>query len=132
MISLLLPFGLSESGRYRLAREIRYRRIFDEGVIILQDRAEVVMVNATAIDVLELIDRGYHIDAVADELAARYACDQDTLDSDVLDYVIALWQAGILENDEPTRTDPTTDDPTTDDPTTDDPGTDKPDPGSTP
>lgn len=94
----------------RLARDVRFRRLADEAVVIRQDVGEVLVVNELGARVLELLDE--QEPATADgasgverstssfaSLVAVLQCEytpNESLDADVLAFLGELLDAGVV------------------------------------
>ncbi len=84
------------SAVYQLRNDARYRKVAGEGVVLQQTSAEVVMLNDTGADVLELINGERPIRAIVDALASEYDTATETLTADVLSYIQELVEAGVI------------------------------------
>ncbi len=81
---------------YHTVSSVRYRKLLDEGLVIQQARGEVLALNATGLRVLELLDAGLALEAVATQLATEFAITPAAAHTDVQAYVAELQAAGVL------------------------------------
>jgi hypothetical protein len=78
-------------------RDIRYRRIDGEAVVVRQRAAEVLVMNEVAARILELADGGTTVGAWIEVLAGEYDVDREALAQDVLAFAAELAAEGMLE-----------------------------------
>jgi Coenzyme PQQ synthesis protein D (PqqD) len=83
----------------RLRRDIRHTRVGDEGVVLRQDDAEVLVINDVAARVIELLDGNRSLADIVETLRQEYDIDADTLAADVAAYGRELTEAGVAESD---------------------------------
>ena len=81
----------------RRCSDVRFRTVLDEGVVIKQDTAEVLVLNAVGARVLELLDGRRTVADVRAALAGEFAAPADELERDVAGYLDELLAAGIIE-----------------------------------
>ena len=81
----------------RPARDLRFRRIDDEAVVIRQRAGEVLVMNETAARLLELADGRTSVADWVDILAGEYEVDREALERDVLAFALDLAEEGMLE-----------------------------------
>ena len=81
----------------RPSRDIRYRRIDGEAVVVRQRAAEVLVMNEVAARLLDLADGRANVGAWVDALAREYDVDRETLERDVLTFAAELAAEGMLE-----------------------------------
>lgn len=82
---------------FRLKRDIRYRSIADEGIVLRQDEGEVLVVNGIGVRVVELISEGITLPQILDTLETEYDVEPAQLRTDVITYIAELKDAGVLE-----------------------------------
>ena len=82
--------------KYHLNDDVRYRRVFEEGVIVIQDQSDVVVVNDVAMDVLELLETNPTVEDIVENLYQRYDIDRETLRADVQRHLDELLSAGVI------------------------------------
>ena len=82
---------------FKLRADIRHSRVGDEGVILRQDDAEVLVVNDVAARIVELIDSQRSLDDIIMMLEQEYEIDHATLEKDVIQYASELLESGIAE-----------------------------------
>lgn len=90
------------ANRPRLRSDVRFRRIGDEGVVLRQADAEVMVVNDLGVGVLEQIDGQRTVGAILDTLGSQYDVGRAQLEADVLGYLGELADRGaiLLPDDE--------------------------------
>ncbi len=81
----------------KLRKDIRHSRVGDEGVILRQECAEILVVNDVAVRIVELINNTRSLDDVIQVLQQEYDVDRDTLTNDVLLYAQDLLASGVAE-----------------------------------
>lgn len=90
-----MPVG--PSSILRPARDLRFRRIDDEAVVVRQRAGEVLVLNETAARLLELADGRSRVADWVEVLAAEYDVDREALERDVLAFTVDLAEQGMLE-----------------------------------
>ena len=83
---------------YRLRSDVRHRSIADEGIVLRQDEGEVLVVNGVGVRVVELIGERSSLPQILATLETEYAVEPDQLKTDVMAYLTALEEAGVLES----------------------------------
>mgnify|MGYP003383422074 CR=1 FL=1 len=81
---------------YRLRSDVRFRRIEDEGIVLVQGNNEVLGVSAVGIRLLELIDGGTGLDRIVGVLQDELDVERSRLEEDVDRFVSDLSAAGVL------------------------------------
>ena len=81
---------------WQLDEQVRYRRLFDEGVLIHQQKAEALVLNDTAIAFLELCDGQQSTGDIINEMASQYEVGHKELAKDLQDFIKELLDAGII------------------------------------
>lgn len=79
------------------ARDVRFRRIDDEAVVVRQRAGEVLVMNETAARLLELADGRTSVADWVEVLAGEYEVDREALERDVLAFAMDLEDEGMLE-----------------------------------
>ncbi|MEN8164589.1 MAG: PqqD family protein [Acidobacteriota bacterium] len=82
---------------FHLKSDVRYRSIADEGIVLLQDEGEVLVVNGVGVRIVELIGEGTTLPQILDTLEAEYDVEPTQLKTDVNTYLAELEDAGVLE-----------------------------------
>ena len=82
---------------FRPRREVRFRTVAGEGVVLRQEAREVLVLNGVGIRVLELLDGRRTVDAVVAVLASERAAAPETIARDVGVYLGELVAAGVVE-----------------------------------
>lgn len=78
-------------------RDVRFRRVPPETVVVRQEAAEVLVLNGVAGRVLELCDGRRPLSGVVDALLAEYDVERGDLERDVLRFASELLDAGVAE-----------------------------------
>jgi hypothetical protein len=78
-------------------RDVRYRRIEGEAVVLRQSAAEVLVLNEVGASVLDLADGRRSVGEWIAALARDYEGDPATLADDVLAFAAEAAEAGLLE-----------------------------------
>ncbi|HJX27538.1 MAG TPA: PqqD family protein [Thermoanaerobaculia bacterium] len=81
----------------RPVRDLRFRRVDDEAVVIRQRAGEVLVMNETAARLLELADGRTSVAGWVDILAGEYDVDRGALERDILAFAADLADGGMLE-----------------------------------
>ena len=81
---------------WQLNEQVRYRRLFDEGVLIHQEKAEALVLNDTAIAFLELCNGQRSTGEIISEMAQQYDVGHDELVEDLKGFIKELAQTGII------------------------------------
>jgi len=82
---------------FHLKSDVRYRGIGDEGIVLLQDEGEVLVVNGVGVRIVELIGEGTTLPQILDTVEGEYDVEPAQLRTDVLTYLAELEDAGVLE-----------------------------------
>ena len=82
---------------WTLNPRVRYRRVFDEGVLVHQERAEALVLNDTALAFLDLCDGRRDLDAILQAMLEQYDIDEATLRADLETFVKELAGEGVIE-----------------------------------
>lgn len=77
--------------------KVRFRRVFDEGVVIHQERAEALVLNDTAMAFLELCDGQRTLAEIVAGMAEQFEVERDVLEADIAGFVEELERAGLIE-----------------------------------
>lgn len=89
--------ALDPASILRPARDLRFRRIDDEAVVVRQRAGEVLVMNETAARLLELADGRTSVAGWVEVLAGEYEVDREALARDVLTFAADLTDEGMLE-----------------------------------
>ena len=87
----------SESSVFRIRRDVRFRVVGEEAVIVRQENAEVLALNEVGASVLELLDSRRSVREVLDALLEEYDADRDSLSTDLTRFLGELRDAGVVE-----------------------------------
>jgi len=92
--------------RYRLASDVRFRVVGGEGVVVLQDAGEVLVVNGVAARVLELLDlrreplpgrEGRSAEELIARLVEEFDASNEDIERDVRDFLEEIREAGVVQ-----------------------------------
>ena len=81
----------------KAARDLRFRRLDGEAVVVRQEAAEVLVFNDLAARLLELADGRTAVGAWLNVLAGEYDVEPAELERDVLAFAAELMREGMLE-----------------------------------
>jgi len=81
---------------YSPAPDVRYRRVGDEGVVLRQRDAEIMVLNETGVRVLSLLDGKRPLAEVVDAMVAEYDAERGRIEEDVARYVSEMSNAGAI------------------------------------
>jgi hypothetical protein len=81
----------------RLRRDVRFRLVAGEAVILRQEAAEVMGLNAVGSRLLALVDGSRSLSAMVDVLESEFDAPRERLESDALGFARELVEAGVLE-----------------------------------
>jgi hypothetical protein len=77
--------------------DVRFRVIGDEGVVVLQEEAEVIALNEVGASIFSLLDARRSLGEVLEALLDEYDVDRESLASDLSTFVSELRDVGIVE-----------------------------------
>lgn len=78
------------------ARDVRYRLLDDEGVVIRQEAAEALVVNELGARWIDLVDGQRTVAEILTTLQAEYEVDPSQIEADSLEYLARLLDLGLL------------------------------------
>jgi len=81
---------------WQIDDQVRYRRLFDEGVLIHQEQANALILNDTGIAFLELCDGQRNAGEIIDGLSDVYDVKSETLQEDIESFIGELAGQGII------------------------------------
>lgn len=81
---------------YKLSPQARTRTIGDEGVVVLQDDAEVLITNESGARLLELCRTGASMENLAKALRMEFGADEGSSQRDAEAFIEDLIQAGAV------------------------------------
>jgi hypothetical protein len=87
----------------RPSRDVRWRHVDGEAVVVRQRAAEVLVMNEVASRLLALADGRTPVAGWIDVLAREYDADRETVERDVLAFAAELAAEGMLEIAPPSR-----------------------------
>lgn len=91
------PGDLRPEAVYRRRAAVRFRTVLDEGVVIQQDNAEVLVLSQVGARVLELLDGRRTVADVVAALGGEFEATEEELVRDLAGYLGELVAAGVIE-----------------------------------
>jgi len=88
---------MDNSSEVSRAASVRYRKIGDETVVILQHNAEMLVLNEIGGRILDLLDPPATLDFLVEKLLGEYDIDSGVLRADIAEYVSSLKEEGVVE-----------------------------------
>ena len=82
---------------FRRCRDVRFRTVLDEGVVVKQATAEVMVLNEVGARVLELVDGERSTAQIGAALAEEFDAPAAELRRDLERYLDELVAAGVIE-----------------------------------
>lgn len=79
-----------------LRQDVRFRRVADEGVVLVQEDGRVLGVNDSGARVLELMDGRRTLREIVDVLEREVAAERTAIEADVAAFVVRLREARAL------------------------------------
>ncbi len=79
-----------------LRKDVRFRRVADEGVVLVQEDGRVLGVNDSGARVLELMDGRRTLREIVDALGREVDAEKAAIETDVASFVARLREAGAL------------------------------------
>jgi coenzyme PQQ biosynthesis protein PqqD len=81
---------------WQLDPGVRFRRLFDEAVVIHQDNAEALVLNETGVSFLELCNGQRSLGEIISLLHEQYETGKDDLERDVARFVEELLASSVI------------------------------------
>ena len=88
---------MQDDAVYRRCSDVRFRIVLDEGVVIKQDTAEVLVLNEVGARVLDLVDGRRTTSDIGDALAGEFDIGDEELRRDLAGYLAELVEVGLVE-----------------------------------
>jgi hypothetical protein len=88
---------VAPSDRYRLAPDVRFRVVVEEGVVLRQESAEVLIVNPVGARLLDLVAPGQTLLQITDRLEEEFDVTRDRLEGDVATFIGELLDLGVIQ-----------------------------------
>lgn len=82
---------------WKVTGSVRFRRLFDEGVLIHQEKAEALVVNDTAISFLEACDGKRSVEEIIAAMKEDFDVTAEQLTTDLAPFIEQLAAEGIIE-----------------------------------
>jgi len=87
---------VAQPPQYRLDPHARFRVMDDEGIFVLQEAGEVLVVNRVGAFIVEQLKAERSLDEVAEAIAERYEVDLERARADASALIGELVQAGAI------------------------------------
>lgn len=81
---------------WELSEHVRFRRLFDEGVLIHQDRAEALVLNDSGVSFLELCDGRRSAAEIIGGLTEQFNVEREILAKDLEPFLEELAESGVI------------------------------------
>lgn len=83
---------------YRMAPDIRFRRVLDEAVVVKQDNNQVIVINEVSASILDIFEEQETVTAevLVNALNEAYDVDRPTLEKDIQSHLEELQSAEII------------------------------------
>jgi len=81
----------------RRCSDVRFRTVLDEGVVLKQATAEILVVNEVGARALELLDGQRALADVHSTLAGEFEATSDDISRDLDVYLAELLEIGVIE-----------------------------------
>ena len=85
----------------RIRRDVRYRLIDGEAVVLRQELGEALVLNEIGARILQLADQLADLPTVITTLAEEFEAAPGEIEADCREFVAGLTQLGVLETVEP-------------------------------
>ena len=82
---------------FQRCKDVRYRIIDGEAVVIRQEAGEVLGINDVGARLLELVDGNLPVAKLIDTLDGDYEVERSVLERDVFEFLQELVGAGLIE-----------------------------------
>jgi hypothetical protein len=82
---------------WKVDSNVRFRRLFDEAVLIQQETAEALVLNETAISFLEACDGERTVDEIISGMVEDFEVSAEDLATDLGAFIQQLEQEGIIK-----------------------------------
>lgn len=82
---------------WQLNSAVRFRRLFDEAVLIHQDTAEALVLNDTGVSFIELCDGERTVDEIIARIVKDFEVSADQLANDLSPFIKDLFEQGIIK-----------------------------------
>ena len=92
---------LDSTAQLRIRRDVRYRLIDGEAVVLRQELGEALVLNEVGARILQLADQLADLPTVLSTLAQEFEAAPGEIEADCREFVAGLTQLGILETLEP-------------------------------
>ncbi len=87
----------SEAPAFKARSDVRYRTVFDEGIVVRQRAAEVLVVNSVGARILELLREQSNAEDLVTRLSAEFEVERSELEADVRTFLDELTAAEVVE-----------------------------------
>ena len=88
---------LNQQTVWKVDPSVRFRRLFDEAVLIHQRKAEALVLNDTAISFIEACDGERTVDEIIEAMTDDFEVSAEQLADDLAPFIEQLAAEGIIE-----------------------------------
>ena len=81
---------------WQVNEHVRFRRMFDEGVVIHQDQDEALVLNDSGVAFLELCDGQRNTGEIISGLTESFTVERETLVDDLEPFIAEMIESGII------------------------------------
>ena len=81
----------------KLKSDVRFRSVAGEGIIVCQEKAEVLVVNGVGARILELVQREMSFEEIVQKIQEEYEVEGSDMVNDVRVFIEELDGAGVLD-----------------------------------
>ncbi|NOZ10991.1 MAG: PqqD family protein [Gammaproteobacteria bacterium] len=81
---------------YKPRKDVRYRIVADEAVVVRQQSTEVLVLNEVAARILQLLDAQTTVNELIHALEAEFDIGPSQLEHDVMAFIKELLNAGVI------------------------------------
>lgn len=82
---------------WQLDPQVRFRRVFDEAVVVHQEKAEALVLNEVGVSFLELCDGERSLQQIIDLMVEQYDAQADVIARDIGKFVVELSESGVIK-----------------------------------
>ena len=86
----------NKSKSWRVHPNVRFRRLFDEAVVLHQKQAEAVVLNDSGAAFLELCDGEHSFEEIIELLCMQFQVEAETLRDDIVPFARELQDGGYI------------------------------------
>lgn len=88
---------ITDSSRFRLEADVRFRVVADEGVVVRQSEGEVLVVNELGGEILTHIQQDHSFGDIVSALTGRYDADSSEITRHTSDFLDEMLSGKVIE-----------------------------------